>query len=306
MRRQTLLHCALLAAAFNAGCRHKRVDAGHSEPARDDSTVVAEIDGQPVTAADLMGDLANRSAYYRLQLRSADGQAKIRDDLLRFEVMAKEARDRGLDKDPEVVRIFKQQMINRLVQGEERGPEPTISDSAVEQYYTTHAAEFAQPERVDIQQIVVTSRSRAVSVLASAKALPPAEEQSFRELVRRVSEDQDGRGRAGDVVAVERSARNLPKAVVDAVFKADTLPAVLGPIETERGFYVVRVVNKVRATFRPLPEVRAQIARRLAADARAKEMDEWEEKVKARHSVRIFEDKFDALKIAAAGSPPQL
>jgi peptidyl-prolyl cis-trans isomerase C len=274
--------------------------------------VVATIDGQPITAWDLVSDVANRSPYYRLQFRSPEGQKALLDTLIRFEVMAKEAKDHGYDKDPDVVRTHKQQMINKLVQNESHSATDQASEAALQQYYANHPADFVQSERVRFSQIVIKDRARAKVAASAAAALPLNDIQGFRALVIRFSEDRVTKAKGGDAGTFDRSATTLPKVVLDAAFNLTPTSPVSASIETERGFYILQLVAKIPASTRPLSEVRNDIAYRLSGDLAAKRMDAWSTNVHARHAVQIFPDRLKGLDLTAdlrqttpAGTTPQ-
>jgi peptidyl-prolyl cis-trans isomerase C len=281
------------------GCSKHHVE-NPSTPAGN-RAVVAEIDGEPVTAAELVSDIANRSPYYRLQFRSADGQKQLLDTLIGFEVMAKEARDRGYDRDPEVVRTMKQQMINKLVQNESQSTTDEVPDAEIQQYYASHGKEFLRPERVRVSQIFIGDGTRARIAAQAALALRSSDEQGFRALVARFSEDPVSTARGGDIGAFDREARNLPRTVIEASFKMSTVGEVSGPIETEKGSYILRLTERTPASTKPLSEVRDQIQGRLASERRATRIDEWSAKLRSTHKVRLFEDKLKDVDL----TPPQ-
>ena len=283
-------------AASGSGCR--RDEKTESASGRSDaSETVAEIDGRAITTDDLMRDMSNRSPYYRLQARSADGKKKMVEALIRFELMAKEARDRGYEKDPNVVRTMKQQMINQMVEDETKGIRVTISDEAVERYYTAHAAEFSEPERVGVAEIVVRDKARAAAAYSAATAIRPSDAPGFRALVARVSEDEATRKRGGELEPFDRQSRNVPRAIVEAAFKLATPGTLSTPIETDGTFVILRLTERVPPGTKPLGQVRNQIEQRVASESRAKTMQEWADKLREKHSIKIFDDSVERMNL---------
>ena len=69
------------------------------------------------------------------------------------------------------------------------------------------------------------------------------------------------------------------------------LNAVSAPIETERGFHVLKATEKIPAGVRPYPEVRHQVRERAASELRSRKMEAWMSSVRARHQVQVFEAK---------------
>src|SRR5687767_5079713 len=66
--------------------------------------VVAEIDDYKITVGDFQDRINKQSPYIRARYTSLERKKEYLDNLIRFEVLAKEARKRGLDQDAEVVR----------------------------------------------------------------------------------------------------------------------------------------------------------------------------------------------------------
>ena len=264
-----------------------------------EQVVLATIDGQPLTVGELRADIGQRSSYYRLRFRSPDGEKQLLKDLLDFEVMAKEAKDRGYDKKPEVVRTAKQQMINMLIQGGTKQASDQVSDAAVEQYYRTHTSEFTQAESVKITAVIVKDKSKVDAAIAAANRLRPNDPAGFANLVARYSDDAESRGKGGDLGMIDRSSRRWPFSVVEESFKLKQVGEISGPILTDRGTFILRLVERVPPQTRELEKVRNQVVQRLAADSRTQRMEAWTENVRSKHKVTVFEDKLGQVDLTA-------
>ena len=68
-----------------------------------------------ITVSDFEERLNNQSPYVRARYASVEQKKEYLDNLVKFEVLATEARKQGLDRDPEVVRTMKQVMIQKLL-----------------------------------------------------------------------------------------------------------------------------------------------------------------------------------------------
>src|SRR5262249_7411119 len=68
---------------------------------------LAKIDDVTITLGELQEPINRQSPYIRARYTSLEQKKEFLDSLIRFEVLAKEAARRGLDKDPEVVRTTK-------------------------------------------------------------------------------------------------------------------------------------------------------------------------------------------------------
>ena len=79
---------------------------------------LAKIDDVVITLGEFQERINRQSPYIRARYTSLEQKKEFLDSLVRFEVLAKEAYKRGLDKDPEVVRTMKQVMIQKLMRDE--------------------------------------------------------------------------------------------------------------------------------------------------------------------------------------------
>lgn len=289
------LPCVLFGAL--SGCKARPRAAESSA-----GPVVAQIDGVPITAASLAADVSNRSSYLKLQLRSAPDREKLIGHLLEFETMAKEALDRGLDRDPDVLLTTKQAMINKLIASEAALHRPAApSDASIEQYYSSHVSDFVRPERVRVSQIILRDASRAGSVLTAARALRPGDDQGFRALVRQYSDDEENKARGGDLGYISRENRDIPKAVLDGAFGLKVVGEVSGLIQVGNTRYLLRLLDRQPAATEPLMAVRQQIVGRLSGDARAQAIASWSATVRAKHAVRTFPENFGAVELRPSG-----
>jgi peptidyl-prolyl cis-trans isomerase C len=148
-----------------------------TKPVQDNSDlsqVVAKVDDAVITVGDVQERINKQSPFIRARYTTVDKKKEFLDNLIRFEVMAKEAQKRGYDKDPEVVRVMKQQMISKFLQKdfESKLKVEDVPDAEVEKYYSAHPEEFNQKDQVRVSQIVVKDKPRAEKIAVEARALP--------------------------------------------------------------------------------------------------------------------------------------
>ena len=77
--------------------------------------MLAKVDDVTITVGEFQERINQQSPYVRARYTSMERKKEFLDNLVRFEVLAKEADRRGLTKDPEVVRTMKQVMIQKLL-----------------------------------------------------------------------------------------------------------------------------------------------------------------------------------------------
>ncbi len=314
--RSPLVFClgavALVALALPA-CKKKQ--KGRGGEAVDPAQVVAKVDDATITVGDVQERINKQSPFVRARYTTNDKKKEFLDSLIRFEVMANEAEKRGYDKDPEVVRVMKQQMISKFLQKdfESKLKVEDVPDAQVEKYYKEHPAEFNQKDEVRVGEIVTKEKGKADKAYAEAKALPKAaaavgDQKGFKDVVTKYSEDEEGKTRAGDLGFMDKESTRQPKPVVEAAFKLAEVGDVAAPIKTDKGWVVIRLTQKRPGFNRPLTEVKRQIQQRLFRDMRTKAMDDFVADLKKKSTIEIKDENLSKVVIdtGTQGGPPGL
>ena len=304
----------LLVAA--AGCGRSTPDAvagkgsaGGGAAAEED--VVARVDGQPITRADLERHLAARAPFIRARYSSPEKRKELLDSLVRFEVLAKEAQSRGYDRDPDVLRYQKERAIDRMIADETGKLRPeTIATADLERTYREHPEHFSQQEAIRLEQILVHDPAVAKKVTALAKALGPRDDAGFRRLVAEYSQDEDSKQRGGDLTFLERDSTAVPSAVVKAGFALaqgnDKVGLIAGPIESPQGLHIIRLTQRRPGFLRPFAEVERQLRAKVADERRRQQVDAMVAEMRGRVKIEVFEDKLSQIKVekdAASAAP---
>ena len=261
--------------------------------------VVAKVDDNVITVGDVQERINKQAPFIRSRYTTIDKKKEFLDNLIRFEVMAAEAQKRGYDKDPEVIRVMKQQMISKFLQKdfESKLKIEDVPDAEVEKYYNAHPEEFNRKDEVRVSQILIKDKAKADKVAAEVRALPKgtaapagADQKPFRDLVTKYSEDEDSKQRSGDLTFFDKDSVAYPKPLVDAAFKLAEVGDVAGPIKSDKGFHIIKLTQKKPGFTRPLPEVKRQIQQRLFRDLRTKSMESFIADLRKKSKIDIHED----------------
>ena len=105
-------------AGRRPGHARARVAGAPPQSAEELKAPLAKIDDVTITLGEFQERINRQSPYIRARYTSLEQKKEFLDSLVRFEVLAKEAYQRGFDKDPEVVRTMKQVMIQKLMRDE--------------------------------------------------------------------------------------------------------------------------------------------------------------------------------------------
>jgi peptidyl-prolyl cis-trans isomerase C len=305
MHRSHLLAAALLLSAC------------HAKPAADPKgsgaphVVLAHVDDIVITDADLKDLLARyaNQPFVLARYSSIEKKKELLDSLVRYDVLAIEARKRGYERDPEVLRVAKDKMVKLFTQQEilDKIKPEDVPDADVAKYYKDHATDYVRPETVRASQILVKERAKAVKVLAEVKALPKTDLKTFRDLVTKYSDDADSKPRGGDLTQFDRATTQHPQPVVTAAFALKDVGDVSDLVPTDKGFAVLKLTDRRPALSRSLEDAKPEIQRRLLDELRTKRKRDYVDEARKAIKVEIFEDQLAKLDLAgnaaAAGGP---
>lgn len=156
--------------------------------------------------------------------------------------------------------ILKYRVLNIAV-----GSKVNVGDSEVQSYYDRHMKSsnvqlrashifLAIPENAD-NAAVVEREQLAKSLLARAQ-----EGEDFAKLAREYSQDAGNRAEGGDLGFIGRDI--LPKPIEELLFSMK-VGEIRGPVRADRGFHVMKLVDKRNKDAKPFAEVQDEIRMRL-------------------------------------------
>lgn len=320
-RRPLLLLAALL---LTAGCDSGKTQMDFRHNKERKGTPVATFGNDSITAEELQQRLSEMNPYARARYQTVEQRREYVEGLLRFELLAQEALDRGLQNDPDVVETAKKVMVQKLVQKEldERGGQ--ASDAEVADYYEKHKADYARPEMLRLSHVFLAApaadaplrarkRQEAESLLAQARSLQPMDFAAFGKLARDKSEEPRTKSLDGDLrylSEAELSAQYGPEvaAAGHALAKVGDLSGV---VETPAGFHILKLQGKQAALNLSVNDVKAQIQSRVLYEKRMQGHEHFLDELKKKHQVKIDDAALAKVKVdlqtpaqQSKGGPP--
>jgi peptidyl-prolyl cis-trans isomerase C len=291
----TLESAVALALLLAASCGGREESASPAPAASssvtvDSGEVVAQVGNQVITRSDLEQQIRRMPAAARASYAQPAPRKRLVERLVRTKLLALEARKRGLDKSPEVVRLLEQALVNQLmkIEVDDRLKAGEGVPAKVDEYLKQHPDELARPDEVRVGLILVRDAGKAQQVAAQARAAKNA--AAFAELVRRHSEDPSSRTRGGELPFFSRDTDQHPRPLVDAAFTLQQPGQVTGPVKIDKGYAILRLIEKRTGSRRPLREVRARVEAKVRERLRAQRVAELVQRLRAEHSVKIHEE----------------
>lgn len=186
--------------------------------------------------------------------------------------------------------MLRQQLLQLKVVNTAVRSRVTVGDDEVRSYYAQTVRQVAGDQlQVRIQQVVIPvakdapptlvaeKRSKAAKVVEGARS-----GQDFLTLCQKFCED--GAKGDGDTGLVPRS--DLPSELREVVTTMDPND-VRGPVRSERGFHIVRLVEKKDGEVRPFEEVKETLRRQLYEQQVEKAVTAWLKELRRKAHVDV-------------------
>jgi peptidyl-prolyl cis-trans isomerase C len=313
----TLVPAVLLcAAALLAGCQKKADDpqvspaqpvpnapeggGATTQGAEELKAPLARIDNVTITLGEFQERINRQSPYIRARYTSLEQKKEFLDSLVRFEVLAKEAYRRGLDKDPEVVRTMKQVMIQKLMRDEldTKVNADTVPDVDMKAYYDANLAEYVKPEEVRASAIILKNKAQADRVAIEARGDAGKTNKGFRDLVMKYSTDEDTKLRGGDLRYLDAANKDLPAPVVKAVLALINTGDVSMTVAAGNGtFYVLKQTGRRKSMTKSFDDAKPAIRNKLFRETRLKAQRDFVDGLKASTKIEIDEANLAKVRI---------
>jgi peptidyl-prolyl cis-trans isomerase C len=303
---------AVVLAAAASGCQKSREGEreGPSSGAGGKSSLVpqsnedlaatlAKVDDSVITVKQLQESINRQSPYIRARYASREQKRVFLDNMIRFEVLAREASRRGLDRDPEVVQTMKSAMITKLLKAElAAGIKPDdIPEPELRAFFDANRARFNKPEEVRVSAVVVKKKPQAEEVARLARAPEGQSNKGFRDLVAKHTVDEESKLRGGDLRYFTRDEKGVPKPVVDAAFGLAKTGDVAGPIEANKMFYVIKQTGRRAAMNRTFDQVRREIQNELYKEKREGAQKQFVDQLKGKAKIQVFDDNLKSVRV---------
>lgn len=298
--------CAALAVVITcAACRGTRSSnaskttvtaSASASTGADGSPVLAEFDGRVLTLLDFDERLSRQPLALRVQYKDVEARRRLLDDMVRLELLADEARRRGIDRRPEIrdriSELLAEEVTNQVLATDAKAGE--VSDAEVKAYYDAHAAEFHVPEERSAIVLLLDRREQADDVLGRAAA-HPRDEAFFRALAHGGGRTATGAPRSFDSGFFSKTTSGgLPGAVRDAVFELRGAGDVHPVVASDGAFYVVMLTGIRPALVREPKDVAALVRERLRAERRSRAVSDFIDGLRASGHASVHPERLGA------------
>jgi hypothetical protein len=187
-RSKAIFLLPVLFAALGSACNDAAVDnapeaGATSEPvggltAEQAAKVVAKVGDRVITLGDFARTLERMDPFDRLRFQTKERRRELLTEMIDAELLAQEAKRRGLDHRPEVEDALRQLYRDALLQKmrDSLPPPAGLGADEVKAYYDANADRYNEPERRRVAAIVMTNKVEADKVLKLAQKVKTSAE----------------------------------------------------------------------------------------------------------------------------------
>lgn len=244
-----------LASALVIGCLLSSPSFAGPEKAKSDAKPYVTVNGQPVSQAIFDTFLAEQMAQG--SANSPQLQTAVREELVRREVLAQEAKKRGLDKRVDVqgqMELARQAVLIRTLLSEYVRSNP-ISDDVLKQEYQRINAQLGGNEYKS-RHILVESEADAKAIIEKL-----GKGEKIADLAKQ-SKDPGSRDNGGDL-GWSSAGAYVPEFAA-ALNKLSKGEFTKEPVKTAFGYHVIQLDDLRPLTPPPFDEVKDQLKQRAA------------------------------------------
>lgn len=256
----------------------------------DKELILASWDGGQITVGEYLGKIDQLKGSVRLpDLTDTDALEEFIFQLNVMELLAADARRKGLENDPDFKRKlnqFKELTMADVMRNDSlQLPDPP-DEGQIREYYDDHLDEFRQPPSIDAYEILVPSKDSVLKFKREIRSL-----KRFKEIAGQVTERGGKRKESGHLGYINERAWGRIYRAADAT----PLGGISEPVEMANGLYsIVYVQDKQGETVKDYNAVRGQIYSKLEREVRNKVFEEWIETKKAESNIDINENNIRA------------
>ncbi|MET0285382.1 MAG: peptidylprolyl isomerase [Polyangiales bacterium] len=262
-----------------------------------------------ITVGEFAEQLADKSPYLRARYQSPERRRELLEELVKFELLAAEAKKRGLEQSEDVQRTKRQLMVQQMMKAEfeDKVKLTDISDAEIKAYYDAHPEEFNKPSQVRASAIVSKDEGKAKKLLKQLKD-KPGDDALFRELASSSSnEDASLKERAGDLQFFSKPSERavddppLDPALAEAAFKLENIGDLAPePVKLADGWAIVRLTGKRKELARTLDQTRRTIQHKLWRERRESAVEQFVKSLRGQADVHENWDLLAQVKIEPA------
>jgi len=253
--------------------------------------VVAKIGDREISMGEL-DDAIQRMPWAASQLKSPQQKLQFLQQYIAGELLYQKAKKLRLDENPKVreqIADLSKQVLAQEVLKAEVADKTTAAPSDLMLYYEANKDRYKDRARARAAHILLDSEDKAAKLLAELKG----GKLDFAEAAKQHSLDADTKDKGGELrgwIVKDGPVADL----ADAVLATDEGKLCDKPVKTDKGFHVVKVLQKHPEVQKRYDEVKQQVEQDYRMEKQQLATQELLLKLQQVSNVQIFEEHFGA------------
>ncbi len=303
-----------------AACDDKALNDAKKPPAgltrAQAAAVLARVGDKTITVGDFATALERLDDVTRYRFQTPQKRKELLQEMIDGELLAQEAKRRGLDKDPAVQEATRQILREAmLAKARENMPAPAdISAADIAAYYQKHIEEYQEPERRRVSAIVLADAAKADEVLAAVKKMQKPSEWGdlyFQSSVDAPKErdPQAPADLAGDLGLIgppgDKRGRNehIPEAVQKAAYELANVGDVYAKaVKAGDRHYLVRLTGMTKGHTRALAEADRSIRIAILQETLHERELKLEQELRQKFAVKVDEQALSSVELPSGAA----
>jgi len=251
---------------------------------------LAKVGDTVITQADFDKEMKGLPEFVQKMFEGSSGKEKFLDELVKRELLYKEALKKGLDKDPEYLKKiedFKKITLVGLLLQKEIETKVRVSDQEVKDYYEKNKEKFAPVGQIKASHILVKTEEEAKKIIERLK-----KGEDFAQLAKKYSIDTASAKNGGDLGYFSRG-QMVPE--FEAAASRLKPGEISEPVKTKFGYHIIKVTDKKVGQVVDFEKVKNLISQNLVAERQKEAFDSYVEGLRKSYKVEINKDALSKL-----------
>lgn len=246
-----------------------------------ENKVLASVNGKEITESDINQVILSFPQDKQHQLLTKKGRERLLDQLISFELIYNDAKDKGLENDDEYkgqLETMKKEILTQIGMKRALGGVIPVTEQEAKDYYELNRDKFNAPATVTAKHILIDTEEDALKVSNEIK-----EGKSFEEAAKEYSTcpSKEEGGNLGTFTKGQMVVE-----FEDASFTQE-IGVVGEPVKTQYGYHIIKVENRTEDIPKQFEEVKDNIINGLTQERQNMKYTQYMEELKKKYSVEM-------------------
>jgi peptidyl-prolyl cis-trans isomerase C len=268
--------------------------AACGQPSGKKGEVVAKVDSEVITTADVESKINAMPPPYREFFKQPEAMSDLIDQIVSEELLVVAAKKKGMDKDEDYTKSVedfkKRELITRLLK-KDLPAMPQLTEKDVKDYYDSHKSELMQINAVRLSQIVVKTEDDAKKVYERLQ-----KGEAFGKVASEVSIDKATAKSGGDMGFLSKDQISPDFAKAISSLKKGQVGTT--PVSLKDGLHII-IVTDVKGTSLDFEKIKSALAQQVMATKQKEVIDKYLDGLKKEHKVELKKENFSKVNLEA-------